>query len=473
MSRVINIPQGISILDVNGDLIDTVSDSDGSPHLGVAIIQKVTDSSGNSTTANLAAGATFTGTGQETYGANAIQMFHYADQDCTIYIDQGTAVDNFELTDELVCLANNPCSRIFASVAPFYRMRVKNNGASATTDHKTLTAVTPIINPMPRSLSDDDRLKVESTLTGKENTERHVWVTPSRDISVAETTKLIGTSFDGTTKDPNFWTEAVTGTGTVTQAGEIQLNTGTTANSTAAYQTVRRARFVAGSALRLNGVFKLVTAGTMNNLRRWGAYDTTDGFFFQINGTTFSIGTRKASSDTLVSSGSFNGNYGPSITISESKYYKYEIEWTPRAVFFYVDGKLLHKIGTGHLSNFLTLPAKFENVNSGGLTTDVSFDCLSLIISRLGPLHTNPTYKYIAGATTTILKYGAGELHTIVNNDNSGSMIIYDNTAGSGTIIASVDLAKVLGTLTFDAPFNTGLTIVTTGAGAKITVMYE
>jgi len=72
-----------------------------------------------------------------------------------------------------------------------------------------------------------------------------------------------------------------------------------------------------------------------------------------------------------------------------------------------------------------------------------------------------------------VIKYGAGTLHTIVNNDNSGSVIVYDNTAGSGTIIASIDLAKVLGTLTFNAPFSNGLTIVTTGAGAKITVTYE
>ena len=81
--------------------------------------------------------------------------------------------------------------------------------------------------------------------------------------------------------------------------------------------------------------------------------------------------------------------------------------------------------------------------------------------------------KYIAGAATTICKYGAGDFHRIVNNDNAGSCIIYDNVAGAGTIIASIDLTKVLGSIEINAPFSTGLTIVTTGATAKVTMVYE
>ena len=47
----------------------------------------------------------------------------------------------------------------------------------------------------------------------------------------------------------------------------------------------------------------------------------------------------------------------------------------------------------------------------------------------------------------------------------------YENSAGTGTIIADVDAVKVLGTQEFGAPFNNGLTIV--NSGAKITVVYE
>ena len=52
------------------------------------------------------------------------------------------------------------------------------------------------------------------------------------------------------------------------------------------------------------------------------------------------------------------------------------------------------------------------------------------------------------------------------------SVTVYDNTAASGTQIAVIDTAKALGTLEFDCPFNTGLTVVS-ASGAKVTVVYE
>jgi hypothetical protein len=284
---------------------------------------------------------------------------------------------------------------------------------------------------------------------------------------------LVGTNFDGTTKDTNFWTETVTGSGSVTQDGEIKLETGATANSTAKYESVRRARFVVGSSLVFTGAFKFNDADETDNVRRCGAYDANDGFFFQLDGSTLSVGSRKSTSDTLVSSGSFNGEYGLTFAINNAAYYKLSIEYTPKGAFYYLNSRLLHSSLGGHLTGYLTLPITFENINDNSNTTDVAFDCLGVVIMREGAKETNPIYKYIAGASTTVCKYGAGDLHGIVNNDNSGSVIIYDNTAGSGTIIASIDLAKVLGTLTFDAPFSTGLTAVTTGAGAKITLTYE
>ena len=66
------------------------------------------------------------------------------------------------------------------------RFVVTNNGSSATTALRFATGMTPIITPLPRALTDDDRLKSESTLTGKENSERHVWVAPNNEIRVHE-----------------------------------------------------------------------------------------------------------------------------------------------------------------------------------------------------------------------------------------------------------------------------------------------
>jgi hypothetical protein len=80
-------------------------------------------------------------------------------------------------------------------------------------------------------------------------------------------------------------------------------------------------------------------------------------------------------------------------------------------------------------------------------------------------------YTDIATGTTTVVKSGAGFLHTITVNTYvaSATIKIYDNTAGSGTTIANIALPSTITgdaptTLTYDVGFSTGLTIVTSGA---------
>lgn len=80
---------------------------------------------------------------------------------------------------------------------------------------------------------------------------------------------------------------------------------------------------------------------------------------------------------------------------------------------------------------------------------------------------------YISTATTTVVKSGAGHLHSIVLSETAaGSITVYDNTAGSGTILAVLKASIVEGTYTLDIPFGTGLTIVTAGA-SKLTVSWS
>lgn len=61
-------------------------------------------------------------------------------------------------------------------------------------------------------------------------------------------------------------------------------------------------------------------------------------------------------------------------------------------------------------------------------------------------------------------------LHTIVvQGGTAGTIIGYDNTAASGTILFSFDSTNALNTYTFDQEFVNGLTIVTSAA-TKLTV---
>lgn len=83
----------------------------------------------------------------------------------------------------------------------------------------------------------------------------------------------------------------------------------------------------------------------------------------------------------------------------------------------------------------------------------------------------------ITGATTTTVKTGAGILRRIVFNKfvALGVATIYDNTAGSGTVLATITLPVTLlasnGSIEYNLTFNTGLTIVTSVA-FDMTVVY-
>lgn len=81
--------------------------------------------------------------------------------------------------------------------------------------------------------------------------------------------------------------------------------------------------------------------------------------------------------------------------------------------------------------------------------------------------------SYISTATTTTTKTGVGFLHSVtVQGGTAGTIIIYDNTAASGTILASFDSTNALASYIFDLSFSVGLTIITSAA-TKLTVSYR
>lgn len=87
-------------------------------------------------------------------------------------------------------------------------------------------------------------------------------------------------------------------------------------------------------------------------------------------------------------------------------------------------------------------------------------------------------YSNILTATTTVCKTGFGKLSKIIINRSIASAVvtIYDNTAGSGTKIATITMPATLlqthVTLDYNCNFGTGLTVVTSST-ADITVVFE
>lgn len=90
---------------------------------------------------------------------------------------------------------------------------------------------------------------------------------------------------------------------------------------------------------------------------------------------------------------------------------------------------------------------------------------------------TGYSFAHISTATTTTVKSGAGVLHTLtVNNLGTVASVtaVYDNIAGSGTVIAVINTLAGQESYLYDVAFATGLTIVTTGTVAPdITVSYR
>lgn len=111
-------------------------------------------------------------------------------------------------------------------------------------------------------------------------------------------------------------------------------------------------------------------------------------------------------------------------------------------------------------NQFVNLGTKLDNVNDSITTYPFGHN-----------------YAHISTATTTIVKSGAGVLHNIsVNTLGTVASVttVYDNTAGSGTVIAVINTLALSGAFVLDVAFSTGLTLVTTGTVAPdITVSYR
>lgn len=311
--------------------------------------------------------------------------------------------------------------------------------------------------------------------------------TPMGEMRCVAPVRLVGAQLDGTTVDANFWTATVANSATIAQAnGQIVLTSGTNAAASAQLNSIRRARYVGGSANSFRGVIQLGDTGTANNTRRWGVAfgasmpTITDGAFFQLSGTTFSIVTMKGGVATVVNSGSFNGALGTTYAPTTNAV-TFEIYWTNSKVWFVIGDTILHLVtaSTATWADTINHYIYLSNINSGN-TTSVTLTCRVATIRRLGNFETQPMSKYQAGTTAgVVLKYGAGNLHGAVISGvvNNAVVTLYDNTAASGTVIFSSG-AMTANTMPFgldfhNLPFSIGLTLVISGANANATVIYE
>ena len=87
---------------------------------------------------------------------------------------------------------------------------------------------------------------------------------------VTQRSRLVGSQFDGSTIDPQFWATYVS-TGTVTLSNSnLAITSGTANTHYASIRSIRKARFVAGTRNKCRHYVRLADTGTANVTRRWG-----------------------------------------------------------------------------------------------------------------------------------------------------------------------------------------------------------
>jgi len=369
------------------------------------------------------------------------------------------------------------------AISSYVRVVVTTNNET-TTEFRLQTALCPIVEAVPRSLDVNQNFKVGSAV------DLYGWQaenTPFGEMRVAEPTRLVGTAFEGTGIDAQFWTTAAAGTAAAIAQGGAQLllTSGTSNAATVTAFTVRRARYIGGSGMRFRAVVQ-AEAGTANNTRRWGIGwgsvampAVTDGAWFMLSGTTFQIQTMKGGVPATVTA--FNGNLGATYDPGTGAK-TYEIYWTNTKVYFVIGDTILHVVSAASAtwSNTMSPHAFADSVNSD-VAALVTLAIRTMTIYRLGKIITQAQYYYFAAGTTAgvNLKLGPGSLHGMIINSvvNNSVITLSDSTAATTpTIFAHTAGATSTGVVSIDfqdVPFSNGLRLTVATQNASVTVIYE
>ena len=306
--------------------------------------------------------------------------------------------------------------------------------------------------------------------------------TPMGELRSVEPVRMVGASFEGSAIDSNFWVTAATGSGAaIAQAnGLLTLTSGTANAASVTSYSARRSRYIGGTALRYRAIMVLGDTGTVNNTRRWGIGwsssgmpTITDGAYFKLSGTTFSVNTMEGGVETSVTS--FNGALGTSFPLT-TNFITYEIYWTTSKVYFVIGDVILHSV-TSTIAPWANTKSHYVFMNSlnSGVITLVTMSFATSTIYSLGKNHTATIFKHLTSATAVVLKYGLGTLHRIVFNTfgNGASVTLYDAlTATNPICITAPPNNTYPGSIEYQCDFYVGLTITITGT-VDVTIVYE
>lgn len=121
-----------------------IADVDAGRNVNVSLIQNIALSATNSSTTNIAAAASFTGAWVSNLGVACIQTNFFADQNCTVQIQQSVDGTNIDHNFTFRTQASIGNVRTVFAAGSFVRIVVTNNGGSTTTSFRLQTVLAPI-----------------------------------------------------------------------------------------------------------------------------------------------------------------------------------------------------------------------------------------------------------------------------------------------------------------------------------------
>jgi hypothetical protein len=154
----------VILYDSAGDPIHSY-DFGGSKHLATAILQDAHGLPGNSSTDNLLAQGTFTGTAEDVSGVASIRVLTYSDQIVRMSVQQSSDGTNWDVDDAWLVYPDAGSGRMIQVISLYVRVIAQNLSPNATTEFRLNTVLCPVANPLPRALTNEGTLRMSSQTT--------------------------------------------------------------------------------------------------------------------------------------------------------------------------------------------------------------------------------------------------------------------------------------------------------------------
>lgn len=135
------------LYDSSGNPINTAL-VNAETQLLTAASQYVYEFSGNSSTANIGAGASFTGASESNMGVAAIQVGIFINQACTVELQQSVNGSDWDFVSRYYTVASQPDNRTFVAKGSYVRIVVTNTSGSTATTVRIQTVGVPISAPL-------------------------------------------------------------------------------------------------------------------------------------------------------------------------------------------------------------------------------------------------------------------------------------------------------------------------------------